>query len=84
MKTHVRGNMVAIVQIMVDQELQINACQKHCISSAYIMLSTTAYFSLGNPWQKGGGVMLKEEGGIWIYCGYLNTLSVCNLRQKCS
>lgn len=49
MKTHVRGNMVAIVQIMVDQELQINACQKHCISSAYIMLSTTAYFSLGNP-----------------------------------
>lgn len=49
MKTHVKGNMAAIVQIMVDQELQKNACQKHCISFAYLMLNITACFSLGNP-----------------------------------
>lgn len=42
-------NVVVIMQIMVDQELQINAPQKHCISSAYITLSTTVYFFLGNP-----------------------------------
>lgn len=52
-------NMVVTVQIMVDQELQINAPQKHCISSAYITPSTTAYFSPGNPWHKYGGLKLK-------------------------
>lgn len=60
MKTHVKGNMIAIVQIMVDQELQKNACQEHCISFAYLMLNITACFSLGNPWHKRGGIMLKE------------------------
>lgn len=53
-------NMVVIIQVMVDQKLQINAPQKHSISSAYITLSTTAYFSPGNPWHKYEGLKLKE------------------------
>lgn len=53
-------NIVVIMEIMVDQELQINAPQKHCISSAYITRSMTAYFSPGYPWHKYGGLRLKE------------------------
>lgn len=48
------------MQITVDQELQWNAPQKHCISSAYVTLSTNAYFSPGNPWHIYGGLRLQE------------------------